>query len=155
MEDNYQKAYKEVIEILNFVPKESVEKIPDSILKTFKAKMDTTWNFKVDINKEFEEQNLLEETKAILANIFRDYWATPYQKERIKAKEDYDRQKIEEDKKIKYDSNDIFSRRDIKNTKNDEQNNENTNLPMEIKKEKFFEKIIKFFKRIFHISGGK
>ena len=94
MEDNYAKAYKEVIEILNFVPKESVDKIPQTMLDTFKAKSDQNYDFKVDINKSFEEQELLDETKAIFANIFRDYWATPYQKERIKAKEKHDRQKI-------------------------------------------------------------
>ena len=85
MEDNYPKAYKEVIEVLNYVPQESVEKIPQSMIETFKAKMDNDYDFKVDINKSFEEQDLLEETKAIFANIFRDFWATPYQKERIEA----------------------------------------------------------------------
>ena len=83
MEDNYPKAYKEVIEILKYVPEESVNKIPQTMLDTFKTKMDKEYNFIVDINKAFEEQELLEETKAIFANIFRDYWATPYQKEKI------------------------------------------------------------------------
>ena len=86
MEDNYPKAYKEVIEILNFVPQESVNKIPQTLIDMFKAKMDKSYDFEIDISKNFEEQNLLDETKAILANIFRDYWATPYQKERILAK---------------------------------------------------------------------
>ena len=58
MEDNYKKAYKEVIEILNFVPKESVDKIPQRMIDTFKAKMDQNYDFKVDINKSFEEQEL-------------------------------------------------------------------------------------------------
>lgn len=69
MEDNYAKAYKEVIEILNFVPKESVDKIPETMLEVFKTKMDKDWDFKVDINKSFDEQNLLDETKAIFANL--------------------------------------------------------------------------------------
>ena len=113
MEDNYPKAYKEVMKILNFVPKESVEKIPRTMIDTFEAKMDKDYDFKVDINKSFEEQNLLEETKAIFANIFRDYWATPYQKERIKAKEKYDRQKIEYEKKKKYNTDDIFKNKEL------------------------------------------
>ncbi len=91
MEDNYSKAYKEVIEILKYVPQESVNKIPRTMIDTFKAKMDKNYIFQVNINKSFEEQDLLDETKAILANIYRDYWATPYQKERIQAKEKYDR----------------------------------------------------------------
>ena len=79
MENKYPKAYKEVIEILKYVPKEIVDKIPQEMLEMFKAKMDVNYDFKIDTNKEFEEQILLEETKAILANIFRDYWATPSQ----------------------------------------------------------------------------
>ena len=123
MENNYPKAYKEVMEILKYVPKESVE------------------------------QELLEETKAIFANIFRDYWATPYQKKRIQAKERYDRQKIEEEKRAKYNS-DIFKTREIDKTEKEvkQKNTNSNNLPIEIKKEKFYEKIISFFKKIFYID---
>lgn len=145
MENNYPKAYKEVIEILKYVPKESVNKLPQKLIDTFNANMDNTYNFSIDINKSFEEQKILEETKAILANIFRDYWATPYQKERIQAKERYDLQKEEEEKKRKYNI-DIF---------NQKENNkiENANiLPIEAKKENFYEKIVKLFKNIFHIN---
>ena len=63
MEENYHKAYKEVIEILKYVPQESVNKIPKTMLETFEKKMDKDYVFNVDINKSFEEQNLLEETK--------------------------------------------------------------------------------------------
>ena len=147
MEDNYPKAYKEVIEILKYVPEESVNKIPQTMLDTFKTKMDKEYNFIVDINKTFEEQELLEETKAIFANIFRDYWATPYQKERIEAKEEYDRQQIEKLKQEKYSPNNIFKKRKIQiNDKNI------SNLPMEVKQEKFYQKIISWLKKIFNIN---
>ena len=147
MEDNYPKAYKEVIEILKYVPEESVNKIPQTMLDTFKTKMDKEYNFIVDINKAFEEQELLEETKAIFANIFRDYWATPYQKERIEAKEEYDRQQIEKLKQEKYSPNNIFKKRKIQiNDKNI------SNLPMEVKQEKFYQKIISWLKKIFNIN---
>lgn len=49
--------------------------------------MDKDYEFEIEPHKEFKELELLEETKAILANIFRDYWTTPYQRERIIAKE--------------------------------------------------------------------
>lgn len=151
MEDNYPKAYKEVIEILNYVPKESVDKIPQTMLDTFKTKMDKEYDFTVDVNKSFEEQDILEETKAIFANIFRDYWATPYQKERIEAKEKYDRQKLEEEKMKKYNPEDIFKKKQqIKESKTVE--NYNENLPMEVKKDSFYIKIINFFKKFFHID---
>lgn len=151
MEDNYPKAYKEVIEILNYVPKESVDKIPKTMIDTFKTKMDKEYDFTVDVNKSFEEQDILEETKAIFANIFRDYWATPYQKERIEAKEKYDRQKLEEEKMKKYNPEDIFKKKQqINESKTVE--NYNENLPMEVKKDSFYIKIINFFKKFFHIN---
>ena len=149
MEENYHKAYKEVIEILKYVPQESVNKIPKTMLDTFEKKMDKDYVFNVDINKTFEEQNLLEETKDIFAIIFRDYWATPYQRERIKAKENYDRQKIEEEKAQKYNPNEIFNKK-IKEQKTEEIEEDVNNLPVECK-EKFYIKITKFFKRIFNI----
>lgn len=152
MEDNYPKAYKEVIEILNYVPKESIDKIPETMLEVFQTKMDKNWDFKVDINKSFEEQDLLDETKAIFANIFRDYWATPYQKERIEAKEKYDRQKIEEEKEEKYNPNDLFKKKKIETDEESEKTEEISNLPIEVKKEKFYEKIINFLKKIFHVD---
>lgn len=58
MEDNYPKAYKEVIEVLNYVPKESIDKLPQTMIDTFKAKVDQNYDFKVDINKSFEEQEI-------------------------------------------------------------------------------------------------
>ena len=151
MENNYPKAYKEVIEILNYVPQESVNKIPQTMLDTFKAKMDKSYNFQVDINKSFEEQNLLDETKAIFANIFRDYWATSYQKKRIETKEKYDRQKAEEEKREQYNPNDIFKKKQEDNEKDENIQTVNNNLPIEVKKEKFYEKIVNFFKKLFHL----
>ena len=149
MENNYPKAYKEVIEVLKYVPKESVDKIPQTMLDTLNSKMDNNYNFSIDINKSFEEQELLEETKAIFANIFRDYWATPYQKERIQAKERYDWQKIEEEKKNNYNY-DIFKNNNKINNK--ENKSVENNLPIEVKKESFYNKIISFFKKIFNIN---
>ena len=102
MIDNYPKTYKEVLEVLKYVPQESVDKIPNEMLNMFKIKMDETWDFEIDTNKPFEEQELLDETKAIFANIFRDYWATPYQKEKIEAREKYELKKIEDEKRKKY-----------------------------------------------------
>lgn len=149
MEENYHKAYKEVIEILKYLPKESVNKIPKTIIETFEKKQKKDYVFNIDINKTFEEQNLLEETKDILAIIFRDYWATPYQREKIQEKEKYERQKIEEEKLKKYKPKNIF-----KNKKNIiEKNEENKNLPIQIKKQKFYEKLINFLKNLFHIKN--
>lgn len=152
MEDKFPKAYYEVLEILKYMPNESVNKIPKTLLETFEMNKDVNHTFKVDINKDFEGQDILEETKDIFANIFRDFWATPYQKERIIAKQNYDRQVLEEEKRQKYNPDDLFKKTKIESV--DENINESTeisNLPIEVKKERFYEKVINFFKRIFNL----
>ena len=149
MEDNYPKAYKEVIEILNFVPKESVDKIPKSLIDTFKSKMNKNYVFLVDVNKKFEDLELLNETKAILANIFKDCWATPYQREKIKSNEELERQKNNEAKRLKYNLDDIFNNNQVE--KINQIQNHNENIPTEMKKERFYKKILDFFKKLFHI----
>ena len=141
MEDNYSKAYNERLEILKYVQEESVNKIPKEMRDMFEAEQLKTYNFQIDTEKTFEEQELLEETKAILANIFRDYWATDYQKARI----------IE-----KYNPNDIFKNRNTTTKDNDigqdiqEKLNEeyNKNLPMEVQKQNIFQRLLSFIKKL-------
>ena len=140
----YAMAYTEVIEILKYVPDEDVKKIPEEKLEFYKTNMDKEYSYKLDMTKEFEEQEMSNITKAILANIFRDYWATPYQKERIEAKEKYDLEKLEAEKREKYNPDNIFK------NKKEEAVVEDTNLPVEVKKETFFKKLISFIKGLFN-----
>lgn len=144
MENNYAKAYKEVVEILNNVLLESVNKIPADMIEMFKHNMDTSYNFKIDVTRSFENQVLMEETKAILANIYKDYWATPYQKERINEKERIDREILEKEKAVKYNSDELFNEK-----KELKEENYSKDLPIEIKKENFFKKLITFIKSLF------
>lgn len=146
MKENYPKAYTEVLEILKYMPKDDVEKIPKKMLDLFEYKKDTNYHFTIEENQDFSKLEILDETEAIMVNIFKDYWATPEQKAKIKAKMQYDIRIIEEEKKAKYNG-DIF-----KINENKEIKKISNNLPIEIKEEKFYEKIIKFFKKIFNIK---
>lgn len=145
MEDNYKKAYKEVVEILKFVSKENVDKIPKEMLDMFEEEQDKEYNFKVDTTKSFEEQLLLEETKAIFSNIFRDYWANDYQRKVIIEKENMDRIKLEEEK---YDSKDLFKNNQKNFNKQNNNGKVDVNLTV-VKKENLFKKLIdKIFKSL-------
>ena len=88
-------------------------------------------------------------TKGIIILLFRDYWATPYQKEIIQEKERQYRQKIE-DAKCGFD---IFNKKESKKI-NDEikEDTSNNNLQIEVKKENLLEKIIRLLKKKFHIN---
>lgn len=88
MIDNYPKAYKEVYEILKNIPKEDLEKIPENVLKTIEEKKDDNYNFEFSGN--IENQELLKETRALLATIYKNYWANTEEKGLIEEKIKYD-----------------------------------------------------------------
>jgi 16S rRNA C967 or C1407 C5-methylase (RsmB/RsmF family) len=142
--NNYPKAYREVIEILKYIPLNDYNKIPKHIIEKMTREMDQNYQYSVTFFEDFEKQQMIEETESILAALYRDYWATPYQKERIEAKEKYDLEKLEEEKREKYNPDNIFK------NKKEEIVVENTNLPVEIKKETFFKKLISFIKGLFN-----
>ena len=135
-------AYTEVVEILKYVPKEEKNKIPKEIIEYYMDNRDISYNFKIDIEKSFEEQALLEKTKIVLAILFRDYWATEEQREKIKRKEQYDMNILELNKKQKYNSDNLFKRKEEK--KIDE-----PKALVEYKKQNWYEKFLEFIKRFF------
>lgn len=108
MENNFHKAYKEILELLKYMPKKDVEKIPEEMIYTFKMKMDTEHQFEIDESIPLDKQDFLEETKDILSNMFRDYWATPRQREKILAREKLEKEKLEEERRKKYNPDNIF-----------------------------------------------
>ena len=95
----YANAYSEVLEILKYISKEDYEKIPNSKIELFETNHNKEYIFKYNPNKTLDEQNVSKTAKAIIAILFRDYWATELQKEKIIAKQNYDRMQLEEKKK--------------------------------------------------------
>ncbi len=134
--ENYACAYREVIEILKYTEPDDVNKIPNEKIMLWVNNMKEDYNFEIDEEKPLAEQNISKETKAILANIFKEYWATDYQKERIEEKEKYE----------KYNPNDIFK---SKKQTNIETDNISDTVAMVEYKESFFTKIFNKIKCIF------
>lgn len=121
------------------------------MLDTFEYKKDKNYNFTIDENQDFSKLKILDETEAIIVNIFKDYWATPEQKAKIQAKMREDMRIIEEEKKAKYNV-DIFKQKEKNIAENKVEEDNTNNLPIEIKQEKFYEKIIKFIKKVLKID---
>ena len=147
MEDAYPKAYREVYEIIKVLPKEDVEKIPNEIIEMYKEKMDKEYDFSIDINKEFEEYNISDITKALLYNLYVDYWTTQDQRNRIINRQNYEERLLEMKKREKYNPDDLF-----KNKKTTEIIEDNKNLPVEMKQKNLFIKIIESIKKFFNIK---
>lgn len=111
-QENYPKAATEVLEILNCLSKSDVKKIPQELMEFLEEIKDNNYNYKItiqDIRNHFLGVTLLDETKAILAVIFRDYWATNYQRKKIIEKENHDKQK---DKNEKFDFDNLFKKKE-------------------------------------------
>ena len=79
------REYNEVVEILNHIPKEDYYKIPKNMVDMFKANIEPNYFFEYDTKKTLQEQNVSKEAKTIIAILFRDYWATEIQRNKIIA----------------------------------------------------------------------
>lgn len=105
----YANAYSEVLEILKYIPVEDYNKIPKTKIELFRTNANNNYSFDYNPNKTLQEQEVSKITKGIIAILFRDYWATELQRNKIMAKQNYDRVKLEEKKKEKYNPDNIFS----------------------------------------------
>ncbi len=114
VDSKYGIAYSEVLEILKHIPIEDYNKIPKNEIELFETYANNDYTFNYDTKKTLEEQNVSDITKGIIILLFRNYWATEKQRNKIIAKQNYDRRKLEEKKKEKYNTDNIF----INNHKN-------------------------------------
>ena len=109
-EIQYKMALKELLVILKYIPKTDYEKIPEEVLKAIDINADHTYNFNIDEKKSIKDQKISELTKAMLENFYRDYWVTNIEKNKIMEEEKIKRKEIEDEKRIKYNPNDIFKK---------------------------------------------
>lgn len=133
----YRNAYSEVLEILKYISKEDFEKLPNNLINFFKDNANKDYVFFYNSNKTLQEQNVSKTARYIIALLFRDYWATQTQKEKILAKEKHDLNMIEEEKRQKYNSENIFNNNvKIENDIEDNENINNVNQNLKIEAEK-------------------
>lgn len=143
----------EIAEILSYLPVEYVDKIPLKLREFFKKVADKDYVSNIDPYKTLDKQDMKPKTKTLLTIIYREYWCNEEERTEL------DKILIENDKlyeaelREKYNPYNIFKKNDD-NEKFPLNNElyENTTLPIEVKKERFYEKIINFFKNLFHIN---
>lgn len=142
----YRIAYAEILEILKHISEEEKEKIPINMIEMFKANAIEDSNFIYNPEKTLQEQNVSETALTIIAILYRDYWATKEQKQKILNFQNIEREKY---KKEKYNVNDIF-----KNKKGNILENEISKISDEessivVKKNNFIQKIVEKIKKLF------
>ena len=110
VDEKYGVAYSEILEILKYIPIEDYNRIPKEKIEIFETYANKEYTFEYDPNKTLKEQNVSNITKEIIILLFRDCWATEVQRNKIIAKQNYDRIKLEEKKKEKYNLDNILNK---------------------------------------------
>lgn len=143
----YANAYSEILGILRYIPLKDYNKIPNKKIKLFEKKANKDYKFYFNPSKTLDEQNISKRAKAILGILFRDYWATDEQRQRIINKQKYDRQKLEEKKKEMYSPDSIF--KNNKDTIVDNTEKKQEIALIEIKDMKWYKKVWRFLTKFF------
>lgn len=154
----YANAYTEVLDILKYISKEDYEKIPKSKIKVFEENSNKNYSFTYDKNKTLDEQNVSEIAKAIIAILFRDYWATKEQRYVIIKKQQEIKEQKQKELMAKFEQNKNIPEKDLKkvNVASDldldiDYELLGTNMQLYKKEEGFFEKLVNKIKGFFNI----
>ncbi len=135
-------TYEEVYEILSYMDKMTVMKIPENILNHIKEHRNTEFKTRVNKNDIFNQKNVSKDAIDILCWLDFNYWMNNSQKDEIK-KWNYQKKLLEEEKKQKtYNYNKVFKKVDnIQNILTEEKS-------LILKKEHWYHKILNFIIKI-------
>lgn len=152
VDEKYGVAYSEILEILKYIPIEDYNRIPKEKIEIFETYASKEYTFEYDPNKTLKEQNVSNITKEIIILLFRDCWATEVQRNKIIAKQNYDRIKLEEKKKEKYNLDNILNKNQVINKITEKHSIEEENMDMVKHKQlkwynQIFDKILNIFRK--------
>lgn len=112
--ENYAKAYTEILKIIEYIPDSEYQKIPQKLINEFYNKSDKEYVFDIQSEVDFEKKELLKETEYIMYGLYRNYLADEEEKERLQKLESILYNDSEENKRAKYNPNDIFNNKNEK-----------------------------------------
>lgn len=150
---NTRQAYTEIDNFIELLDEYNRNKVPKKLREFFKREKDNTYTKVIDSNIPIKEQNLKEETLALIAMLNLQYWCED-EEEKRRLKKIYSDNEIKHQQKLRemYNPEDVFKTKQkqeqIENEISSEEIQENVAM-VEYKKETFIEKIKKFFAKIF------
>lgn len=134
-------TYEELYEILGYMDKLTVMKIPEELINVISQRRNTKYKTKIDKNDIFNKQNVSDETLDLLCYIDYNYWMHEDKKNEINKL----LKEKEEEKKERYNPDNIFKNKQEKNTEEQVVSTE-----MIVHKENILKKLIIIIKRFFH-----
>lgn len=144
---NTRNAYAEVDNFIECLDSYNKNKVPDDIREYFKREKSKNYDKMIDVNQPIKNQNLKDETLAIIAMLNLKYWCDDEEeKKRLMTIYSENEKKYQNELNEKYDIERVFKDRNSKK----ELNFQDERVP-DIKRESFFSelknRILNFFKK--------
>lgn len=142
-------TYEEVYEILSYMDKITVMRVPEEILNTIKNKRNVNFKTRIDKKDIFNEENISKEAIDFLCWIDYKYWMDENRKIKIDQIKFDKIRRYEEEKREKYASDNLFKKQDQVKKTEEVMTNEVAMVEYE---ESIFKKFINKIKSIFKIK---
>ena len=143
-----KRAFSQVIEILNHSDKNIVERIPKQFINFLFENMDTEYNVNIDFSNKNWQETILEETKVVLALIYRDYIVSSEERAKLLAEEKKEQEEKERELREKYNIDNLFNK---KRNEMPDEFVEETRL-IEVQKYPWYKRLYKKILSIFNIN---
>lgn len=146
-------ALTEVFEIINHLNDNDYNKIPREVVNAIRENRNTDYLYLIDESTSIDNQEISTEARAILFNLFRDYFATDKEKNKIlnyqkKAKYNINKSNNEEHRNI----NTYFTKKRVSEELNKIGKEVNTKDLVKTVERKWYTKIFSYIKRIIYIK---
>ncbi len=112
--ENYAKAYTEILKIIDYLPDSEYQKIPQKLIEKFQEESDKEYAFEIQSKDDFENKKLLKETEYIMYALYRNYLSDEEERGQLIRLEKQAYNDSEENKRIKYNPDNIFKNKDRK-----------------------------------------
>lgn len=145
MERYSSQAYSDIAWILNGLEEKYLNKLPGKLIEFFEDNKDPFYISSIDIMRPLAEQELSQETEAILCLLNLNYWCTPEEKEKLMAQYEMNEKEYQEELRKKYKIDNLF---DTVNKNIEPEPIEQTSMVV-VKEKNIFMKIIDKIKNIF------
>ena len=148
----YEMAFTEVLILLkNYLSLSEFNKIPKEVIDLLEKYRDKNYIFEIDKNIPLNKQKISEKANAIIIMLYRDFLTNEHQKLVLKQILDLNsKKKKQEPKEIIKNYNILFKKRKSNAMSYDLIHTKEVSLT-EIKKEKWYKKILVFFKNIIKV----
>ena len=110
MESINKRAFSEVIEVLNHTEKEVTEKIPGNFVKFLYENADRDYKPNINFYDTNWEESLDDDTKVLLAMIYRDYIVSKEERIELLEEERREKNRQEEIVREKYNPDNLFKK---------------------------------------------